>query len=226
LAPDENHSSKETDNRDKSLRGLMVALALAGAVAGSVILLAYASSDSSVPDGAASTADDVAAPPEEPVIAEEEIVDELVYNRIGYVNSTAEAKEPAYVDASAGVQQEDELPVYTGKEVEEEPSNVDTTAEVEKQAPFTEKEEEPAYTYVNNTNDSSGNSTGDDPDFNEESRDDPPSSYQDPGDDSQVPVPTKPDEQAKRVLDLLDKVIDLDNNDDKNNKGKGHKGDN
>jgi hypothetical protein len=40
-----NSGSKDSDNRDKNLHGPMVALAMAGIIAGSVILFAYASSD-------------------------------------------------------------------------------------------------------------------------------------------------------------------------------------
>ncbi|AFU58270.1 MAG: hypothetical protein QXX64_05935 [Nitrososphaera sp.] len=208
---------KESDNGDKSLRGLIIALAVVGTIAGSVILLAYASSESPAPDEAASIVDEVALQPEEMPVIVEEIVDELAFTeKIEYINSTAEVKE--------------------------EPSGVNnTTAEVEKEIPRAEQEQ-PAYD-VNNTNDISGNLTGNDPDSEEESSDDLPSSDQSAEDNSQAP-PTEPNEQEnedqdssdetdkrelqdilpKRVLDLLDRVIDVD--DDDKNKGKDRKGNN
>jgi hypothetical protein len=229
---------KESDNGDRSLRSLIVALAIVGAIAGSVILFAYASSDSQTPpDEKASTIDEVVSPPEEKPEITEGITDEPApIERIEYINSTSETEE-------------DELPVYPEKEAKEEPSNVNTTAGVEKRVPYTEQEQ-PMY-----TNDSSSNLVEDSQNF-EESRADPPS-YQDPGDEPQAPTPTEPDEQEnkgqnaddakevvqdssdetdepelqdvlpKRVLDLLNKVIDIDDDDDDDkNKGKGHKGDN
>lgn len=75
-----NHSGpKESDNRDKSLHGLIVALAMAGTIAGSVILFAYASSDGPLPDETASTVNELEQQPDpEPVIVEK-VVDEPMY---------------------------------------------------------------------------------------------------------------------------------------------------
>ncbi len=229
---------KERDNGDRSLRGLMVALAIIGAIAGSVILIAYAFSDSQTPpDKTARTVGKVASPPEEKPEITEEVTDESVpVERIESINSTAETEE-------------DELPVYPEKEAKEDPSNVNTTTGVEKQVPYTEQEQ-PAY-----TNASFSNLTEDDGSNFEESSDDT-QSYQNTGDESQALTPTEPDEQEnegqdvddakdvdqdssdetdepelqdvlpKRVLDLLNKVIavDDDDGDDNKNKGKDHKG--
>ena len=234
------NSDTESDNGDNSLRGLVVALAIVGAIAGSMVLFAYASPDSPThPDDAAGTVDEVTPLPEEKPEITEELIDQPVSaERIEYVNSTAEAEEePAYVNASA--EAEDELTVYTEKE---KSSDVNATAGVQKEVSYAEQEQ-PTY-----TSDSSGNLTGDDSGFEEESSDDLSSNDQNTGDDSQVPMPTEPDEQGvddaededqdsdeadelelrdilpKHVLDLLDRVMDVD--DDDKSKGKDRKGDN
>jgi hypothetical protein len=89
---------KESGNRDKSLHGLMVALAIAG----SVILFAYTASDS-VPDGTTDTADELASLPERQVVAEKveepqaekiESADSIALTeRLTYVNATTETRE-------------------------------------------------------------------------------------------------------------------------------------
>ena len=99
---------KESDNRDKSLHGLMVALVMAGVIAGSAILFAYASSDGSVPAAADTTASE--AP--EPIIIEKPVYIE----RIKYVNRTVEVEKPVYINRTVEV--EKEVPVYIEKEVE------------------------------------------------------------------------------------------------------------
>jgi hypothetical protein len=93
---------KETDNRDKSLHGLMVALAMAGAIAGSAILFAYASSTES-----ATATSDV---PPEPVIVEKIIEKPVYIERIKYVNQTVEVEKPVYINRTVEV--EKEVPVY------------------------------------------------------------------------------------------------------------------
>lgn len=93
---------KESDNRDKSLHGLMVALAMAGAIAGSAILFAYASSTES-----ATATSDV---PPEPVIVEKIIEKPVYIERIKYVNQTVEVEKPVYVNRTVEV--EKEVPVY------------------------------------------------------------------------------------------------------------------
>lgn len=103
---------KESDNRDKSLHGLMVALAMAGAIAGSAILFAYASSDGSVPAAADTTASEVP----EPVIVEEVVEKPVYIERIKYVNRTVEVEKPVYINRTVEV--EKEVPVYIEKEVE------------------------------------------------------------------------------------------------------------
>ncbi|MEW6605600.1 MAG: hypothetical protein AB1351_13065, partial [Thermoproteota archaeon] len=78
-----------SDNRDKSLHGLMVALVMAGAIGGSVILFAYASTNES-----ATAAGEVL--PE--LVITEKVVEKPVYiERIKYVNQTIEVEKPVYV---------------------------------------------------------------------------------------------------------------------------------
>jgi hypothetical protein len=131
---------KESDNRDKSLHGLMVALAMAGAIAGSAILVAYASSDGSVPVAADTTAS--AAP--EPVIVEKVVEKPVYIERIEYVNRTVEVEKPVYIYINRTI--EVEKPVY-----------INRTVEVEKEVPvYIEKEvEKPVYIYVDKTEDDS-----------------------------------------------------------------------
>ncbi|HEU4605738.1 MAG TPA: IMCp domain-containing protein [Nitrososphaera sp.] len=128
---------KESDNRDKSLHGLMVALVMAGVIAGSAILFAYASSDGSVPAAADTTASE--AP--EPIIIEKPVYIE----RIKYVNRTVEVEKPVYINRTIEV----EKPVY-----------INRTVEVEKEVPvYIEKEvEKPVYIYVDKTEDDSDTS--------------------------------------------------------------------
>lgn len=124
---------KESDNRDKSLHGLMVALAMAGAIAGSAILFAYASSE--VP--ASASADEIAAEPE----IVEKVIEKPVYiERIKYVNRTVEVEKPVYINRTVEV----ERPVY-----------VNRTVEVEKEVPVYVEKEKIVYVYVNETNDDS-----------------------------------------------------------------------
>jgi hypothetical protein len=108
---------KESDNRDKSLHGLMVALAMAGIIAGSVILFAYASSDSPEPADAIDTAP-VAPEPEMPVF-EERVTDEPAFpERIEQINSAAEVERPANADTAAGTQEE-RVQAHTEVEIQE-----------------------------------------------------------------------------------------------------------
>jgi PII-like signaling protein len=170
---------KERDNKDKSLHGLMVALAMAGVIAGSVILFAYASSDS-VPDGTPDTADEPALQPERPVIAE--IVDEPANaEEIEYVDGTADTERLTFVDATT--------------ETEEE-IQTNTEAEMEESTYTSEDEGVP-------TSEQSGE---------QEEKDDLQDDFE-----SDEPI-------SKRLLNLLDDVIDTDEKPDKG-KGKGHKGD-
>lgn len=107
---------KESDNRDKSLHGLMVALAMVGIIAGSVILFAYASSDSSEPADAIDTAP-VAPEPEMPVF-EERVTDEPAFpEKIEQINSAAEVERPANVDTAAGIQER--VQAHTEVEIQE-----------------------------------------------------------------------------------------------------------
>lgn len=119
-------SPKESDNRDKSLHGLMVALAMAGAIAGSAILFAYASSHGSVPAAVDTTASE--AP--EPVIVEKVVEKPVYIERIKYINPTIEVEKPVYINRTVEV--EKEVSVYIEKEVET-----------------------PVYIYVNETKDDS-----------------------------------------------------------------------
>jgi hypothetical protein len=115
---------------DGSLRGLSVSLLLAGAIACSAIVYAYASSD---PAAASS-------PPPEPLVVEKPVYIET----IRYVNRTVEVEKPVYVDRTVEV----EKPVYVDRivEVEKEvPVYVNNT--VVKEVPvYIEKEvEKPVY---------------------------------------------------------------------------------
>lgn len=105
--------SKEKDGKDKSLHGLMVALAMAGAIAGVAILFAYAASDGSASN--AGTATNVAAtPPEQEPQAVENVAGEPVYVNVKYVNSTGESEKPVHANATAGMPEykQVEKPVY------------------------------------------------------------------------------------------------------------------
>lgn len=86
------------DSKDKSLHGLMVALAMAGTIAGAAILFAYAASDRSAFSAGAAT--NVAATPsgQEPAIVEN-VSKEPVYVKVNYPNST-EAEKPVNANAS------------------------------------------------------------------------------------------------------------------------------
>jgi hypothetical protein len=114
---------KESDNRDKSLHGLIVTLAMAGTITGFVILFAYASSDGLVPDEAASTVNE-ADLQTEPAPVIERIADEPAdAENIEYPNSTAETETLVYTNAT----QAGEVPADTeeeeavNKETEDEP---------------------------------------------------------------------------------------------------------
>lgn len=125
---------KDRDNRDKSLHGLMVALGIAGAIAGSAVLFAYASSD----ELAAATSGVQA----EPQVVEKLIQKPVYIERIKYVNQTVEVEKPVYINRTIEV----EKPVY-----------IEKTVEVEKEVPvYIEKEvpvyiEKPVYIYVDET---------------------------------------------------------------------------
>ena len=106
---------------DESLRGLSVALFLAGAIACSAIVYAYASSDP------------VAAsfPPPEPLVVEKPV----------YIDRTVEVEKPVYVDRIVEVEKKvpvyvnntvvKEVPVYIEKEVEK-PVYIDRPVYVDK----------------------------------------------------------------------------------------------
>jgi hypothetical protein len=100
----------------------MVTLAMAGVIAGSVIVFAYASTDSPVPGETASPVNEVATRPEPPPVIVEKVVDEpkdqpVYTEKIENVDSTSELEESIYVDTTNEVEEE-EVPVYT--EVAEE----------------------------------------------------------------------------------------------------------
>lgn len=113
---------KESDNRDKSLHGLIVALAMAGTIAGSVILFAYASSDGLVPDEAASPVNEVDLRTEPaPVI--ERVADEPAdTENIEYPNGTAETETMVYTNTTKAeeVLAETEEEVVNIEETEDE----------------------------------------------------------------------------------------------------------
>jgi hypothetical protein len=126
---------KESDNRDKSLHGLIVALAMAGTIAGSVILFAYASSDGLVPDGTASTVNE-ADLPTEPAPVIERIADEPAdAENIEYINDTAGTETMVYTNTT----QVDEVPAA---DTEEEAVNTETEDEPASPTQPGEQEEE------------------------------------------------------------------------------------
>jgi len=96
--------AKEKDGKDKSLHGLMVALAMAGTIAGVAILFAYAASDGSALTG--TTTNVAATPPEQEPKAVENVAEEPVYVNVKYVNSTEEAQKPVDTNTTA------EVPAY------------------------------------------------------------------------------------------------------------------
>ena len=125
---------KERKNGDKSFHGLMVALAMAGTIAGSAILFAYAASDGATPD-----TETQAAPSQEPepkVI--EKVVEKPVYiEKVTYINQTVEVEKPVYINRTI------EVPVYIEKEVEK-PVYIDRPVYVnepkdEEEAPIAEE---------------------------------------------------------------------------------------
>ena len=125
---------KESDNRDKSLHGLIVALAMAGTIAGSVILFAHASSDGLVPDEAASTVNEVDLQTEPaPVI--ERVADEPAdAENIEFINDTAETETLVYTNTT----KVGEVPAET----EEEAVNTETENESVSPTQPDEQEEE------------------------------------------------------------------------------------
>jgi hypothetical protein len=195
MAPDNSHGGpKEIDNGDKSLRGLMVALVLAGAIAGSVILFAYASSDGS-PDSASATSEVPASEPE-PVIVEKVVEKPVYIERIKYVNRTIEVETPVYINRTIEV----EKPVY-----------INRTVVVEKEVPvYIEK---PVHVYVNNTEDAK-NTQQPRPDEREEKDDDLP--------EEQETIPERLQGLLDEIVDFGDNEDEKDDgNDDDGNKGKG-----
>ena len=105
--------SKEKDGKDKSLHGLMVALAMVGAIAGVAILFAYAASDGSAFNAGAAT-NVASTPPEQEPQVVENVAGELVYVNVKYVNSTGEVEKPVHANTTAGMPayKEVEKPVY------------------------------------------------------------------------------------------------------------------
>jgi hypothetical protein len=103
------------DNRDGSLRGLAIALVLAGIIASSAIVYAYASSDrANVQDST-----------DDPVVVEKPIYVETVR----YLNQTVEVEKPVYVERIVEI--EKEVPVYINNTVVEEvPVYVEKVVEV------------------------------------------------------------------------------------------------
>lgn len=86
-------NGSESNNKDKSLHGLAVALAMAIIIAGSVILFAYASSEPMV-SGTAGT-NEIVQQPEKPV-SSEKVADESVPVESDYVDNTARLERLAY----------------------------------------------------------------------------------------------------------------------------------
>jgi hypothetical protein len=105
--------SKEKDGKDKSLHGLMVALAMAGTIAGVAILFAYAASNGSA-FSAGTTTNVAATPPDQKPAVVENVSEEPVYVKVKSVNSTGEAQKPVYTNTTAEVPayKEVEKPVY------------------------------------------------------------------------------------------------------------------
>jgi hypothetical protein len=117
---------KESDNRDKSLHGLIVALAMEGTIAGSVILFAYASSDSLVPDEAASAVNDVDLRTEPAPVIERVADKPADAEKIEYINDTAETETLVYTNATkveeVPADTEEEEAINT-EETEDEPAS-------------------------------------------------------------------------------------------------------
>lgn len=134
---DENRDGpKESDNKDKSLHGLVVALAMAGVIAGSVILFAYASSDNPVPAGTASTTNQVELQTEPKPVIVEKVVDDEPADEPEHVEKTETAGEGEliYVNTTTEVK---EVVSHTEEEVEEqetgdEPASLESDEQEEK----------------------------------------------------------------------------------------------
>lgn len=99
--------SKERKSGDKSLHGLMVALAMAGTIAGSAILFAYAASDPTpnTETQAASTQE------QEPKVVEKVVEKPVYIEKVKYINRTIEVEKPVYINRTV------EVPVYIDRPV-------------------------------------------------------------------------------------------------------------
>ena len=140
--------SKERKSGDKSFHGLLVALAMAGTIAGSAILFAYAAYD-----GAAVGTETQAAPSEEepePKVIEKVVEKPVYIEKVKYINRTIEVEKPVYINRTIEVEKPVyvnrtvEVPVYIEKEVEK-PVYIDRPVYVneseEEQAPTDEQKE-------------------------------------------------------------------------------------
>ena len=119
-------------SKDKSLHGLMVALAMAGTIAGAAILFAYAASDGSAFNAGAATNVAATLPEQEPAVVEN-VSKEPVYVKVKYVNST-EVEKPVNANTTA------EVPI---DEVEK-PAFVNDTQNNEDNSSQTEPQQQPA----------------------------------------------------------------------------------
>ena len=85
----QNRGENESDNRDNSLRALLVAAAGAGSIAAIVIVLAYAASNGQVSEAMNVTKTDPAVTPK----PEAKVADKVVHDKPGYTGK--EEKQPA-----------------------------------------------------------------------------------------------------------------------------------
>ncbi len=132
--------SKEKDSKDKSLHGLMIALAMAGTIAGVAILFAYAASDGSAFNAGAAT-NVAATPPEQEPAVVENVSKEPVYVKVKYANSTEEAEKPVNANTINTTNTTAEVPT---DEVEKPAYVNDTQNNNEDNSLQTEPQQQPA----------------------------------------------------------------------------------
>src|SRR5881396_859460 len=89
MASRQNRGENESDNRDNSLRALLVAAGGAGSIAAIVIVLAYAASNGQVSEAMNVTKTDPAVTPK----PEAKVADKVVHDKPGYTGK--EEKQPA-----------------------------------------------------------------------------------------------------------------------------------
>ena len=118
-------------DKDKSLHGLIVALAMAGTIAGAAILFAYAASDGSAFNAGAAT-NVAATPPEQEPAVVENVSKEPVYVKVKYANST-EVEKPVNANTTNTTAEMPSQEVETPAYVNDTQNNEDNSLQTEPQ---------------------------------------------------------------------------------------------